>query len=72
MVIVGLMGLHSQQMASLNLFSPNSDSRPEKPLFGNIPNKHIPKKIGHSNKVGKSDVTMNEENVVVCERLGAN
>lgn len=41
-------------------------------IVRNIPNKRMPKKNSPSNIVGKTDVTMNEENIVVCERLGAN
>jgi DNA modification methylase len=41
-------------------------------IVRNIPNKRMPKKNSPSNIAGKTDVTMNEENIVVCEHLGAN
>ena len=34
----------------------------------NIPNKRMPKKNSPSNVVGKTEVTMHEENIVVCQR----
>lgn len=37
-------------------------------IVRNIPNKRMPKKNSPSNIVGKTAVTMNEENIVVCQR----
>jgi len=38
-------------------------------IIRNIPKKRMPRKNSPSNIVGKTDITMNEENIVVCERL---
>ena len=37
-------------------------------IVRNIPNKRMPKKNSPSNVAGKTDVTMHEENIVVCQR----
>ena len=40
----------------------------EETIVRNIPNKRMPKKNSPSNIVGKTDVTMHEENIVICQR----
>ena len=37
-------------------------------IVRNIPNKRMPKRNSPSNVAGKTDVTMHEENIVVCQR----
>ena len=37
-------------------------------IIRNIPNKRMPKKNSPSNVAGETDVTMHEENIVVCQR----
>ena len=37
-------------------------------IVRNIPNKRMPKKNSPSNVAGETDVTMHEENIVVCQR----
>ena len=38
-------------------------------IVRNIPNKRMPKKNSPSNIVGRTDITMHEENIVICQRL---
>ena len=38
-------------------------------IVRNIPNKRMPKKTSPSNIVGETDITMHEENIVICQRL---
>jgi DNA modification methylase len=44
----------------------------EETIVRNIPNKRMPKKNSPSNIVGQTDVTMHEENIVICQRSCAN
>ena len=37
-------------------------------IVRNIPNKRMPKKNSPTNVAGETDVTMHEENIVVCQR----
>ena len=51
----------------ISAFSKHGFSHKET-IVRNIPNKRMPKKNSPSNVAGETDVTMHEENIVVCQR----